>query len=85
MAVFLEERVDARNASVPTVLQILERQTSILRESLLPLERVLGPHSQRVDELALPRHDVPATIIVEQNSIQELRYTSSYLYKLGMS
>lgn len=58
--VLLEQRVDARDAAIPTVLEVLERQPPVLRVRLLPLERVLGPHALRVDELALPRQHVPA-------------------------
>ena len=51
----LEERVDTRNTAVPRVLQVLEREAAVLLVRLLTLERVLGPHALRVDELALPR------------------------------
>ena len=60
--VLLEERVDARDAAVPRVLEVLERQAPVLRVGLLPLERVLGPDALRVDELALPRLDVPVEV-----------------------
>eukprot|EP00964_Phaeocystis_antarctica_P078146 scaffold48598_cov65-Phaeocystis_antarctica.AAC.1 len=60
--VLLEEGVDARDAAVPAVLEVLERQPPVLRVGLLPLERVLGPDALRVDELALPRLDVPEEV-----------------------
>ena len=58
--VLLEERVDAGDAAVPRVLQVLQCEAAVLRHGLLPLEGVLRPHALRVDELRLPRHDVPA-------------------------
>ena len=60
--VFLEERVDARDAPIPRVLQIFEREPSVLRVRLLPLERVLGPHALRVHKLGLPRRHVPVEV-----------------------
>mmetsp|Transcript_35305 Transcript_35305/g.88749 ORF Transcript_35305/g.88749 Transcript_35305/m.88749 type:complete len:781 (-) Transcript_35305:276-2618(-) len=56
--VLLEQRVDARDAAVPRVLQILQRETAVLRVGLLALQRVLLPHALRVNELHLPRQDV---------------------------
>mmetsp|Transcript_13659 Transcript_13659/g.18093 ORF Transcript_13659/g.18093 Transcript_13659/m.18093 type:complete len:330 (-) Transcript_13659:4853-5842(-) len=56
--VFLEQRVDPRNTPVPRVLEILEGEPPVLRVRLLPLERVFGPDSLGVDELAFPRLDV---------------------------
>mmetsp|Transcript_51851 Transcript_51851/g.121766 ORF Transcript_51851/g.121766 Transcript_51851/m.121766 type:complete len:1251 (+) Transcript_51851:175-3927(+) len=62
VAVLLEQRVDARDAPVPRVLQILERQPAVLCVRLLPLQRILGPHALRVEELALPRLDVAVQV-----------------------
>jgi hypothetical protein len=44
VSVLLEQRVDTRDTAVPRVLEILERQPTVLRLRLLTLERVLGPH-----------------------------------------
>ena len=41
MPVFLEERVDARDAPVPGVLEVLQRQAAVLGVGLLALEPVL--------------------------------------------
>ena len=54
VAVLLEERVDAGDAAVPRVLQVLQRQPPVLAARLLLLQRVLGPYALRVDELGLP-------------------------------
>ena len=58
VSVLLEQRVDARDAPVPGVLQVLQRQPAVLRLRLLPLQRVLGPDPLRVGELRLPGLDV---------------------------
>ena len=60
--IFLKQRVDARNAAVPRIFQIFQRQPAILRVGLLALERVLGPDALRVDELALPGLHVPTRV-----------------------
>mmetsp|Transcript_62206 Transcript_62206/g.196851 ORF Transcript_62206/g.196851 Transcript_62206/m.196851 type:complete len:1067 (-) Transcript_62206:4174-7374(-) len=62
VAVLLEQRVNARDAPVPAVLEVLEREAPVLRLRLLPLERVLRPHALAVDELALPRLDVAVQV-----------------------
>ena len=54
MSIFLEQRVDAGDAPVPGVLEVLQRQAAVLGVGLLALQRVLGPHSLGIDELALP-------------------------------
>jgi hypothetical protein len=54
VSVLLEERVDARDSSIPRVLEILERETTVLRVGLLALEGVLGPDTGGVEELCLP-------------------------------
>lgn len=54
----MEESVYSRNATVPAVLEVLESESLVLGVGLLSLERVLGPDALRVDELALPRHNV---------------------------
>jgi len=60
--IFLKERVDARNTSVPRVFEICQRQSSVLRDCLLPLECIFGPNSLRVDKLTLPSLDIPVQI-----------------------
>ena len=60
--VLLEQRVDPRNAPVPRILQVLQRQPPVLGIRLLPLQRVLCPDALRVDEIGLPRLDVPVQI-----------------------
>mmetsp|Transcript_3442 Transcript_3442/g.12110 ORF Transcript_3442/g.12110 Transcript_3442/m.12110 type:complete len:287 (+) Transcript_3442:2278-3138(+) len=62
VAVLAEERVDARNAAVPRVLQVLQREPAVLLVRLLPLEHVLGPHALGVDELLLPGEDVAVEV-----------------------
>eukprot|EP00967_Tisochrysis_lutea_P025531 scaffold29471_cov28-Tisochrysis_lutea.AAC.5 len=58
MAVLLKERVDTRDATIPRVLEVLEREPSVLSVSFLTLERILGPHALRVHELRFPRLDI---------------------------
>ncbi len=60
MAVLLEQSVDARDAAVPGVLQVLQRQPAVLGIGLLPLQTVLRPHTLAVNELTFPWLDVPA-------------------------
>mmetsp|Transcript_94895 Transcript_94895/g.290283 ORF Transcript_94895/g.290283 Transcript_94895/m.290283 type:complete len:372 (+) Transcript_94895:2060-3175(+) len=62
VAVLLEEGVDARDAPVPRVLKVLQGQAPVLGVRLLPLQRVLRPDALAVDELGLPRLDVPVQI-----------------------
>ena len=62
MSIFLEQRVDAGDAPVPGVLEVLERQSSILGVGLLALQRVLGPHSLTIHKFALPRLHVSKKI-----------------------
>mmetsp|Transcript_15271 Transcript_15271/g.46146 ORF Transcript_15271/g.46146 Transcript_15271/m.46146 type:complete len:374 (-) Transcript_15271:3477-4598(-) len=62
MPVFLEQGVDAGDASVPGVLQVLQRQPPRLRLRLLPLQGVLRPHPLAVQELRLPRLDVAVQV-----------------------
>ena len=62
VAILLEEGVDARDSAIPRILEVLERQTAVLRRRLLTLERVLGPDALRVDELGLPRLDVAVQV-----------------------
>lgn len=61
MPVLLEQGVDPWDAAVPRVLQVLQRQTPVLGIGLLTLQPVLRPHSLAVDELTLPRLDVPGS------------------------
>ena len=56
--VFLEQSVDTWKTTVPTILEILKCQSSVLLVRLLSLLRVLGPHSLRIDELSFPRDDI---------------------------
>mmetsp|Transcript_67280 Transcript_67280/g.140139 ORF Transcript_67280/g.140139 Transcript_67280/m.140139 type:complete len:747 (+) Transcript_67280:1153-3393(+) len=60
--ILLEQRVDPWNPTIPRILQILERQPSVLRVCLLPLQRILRPHTLRVEKLALPRLDVAVEV-----------------------
>ena len=62
MTVLLEQRVDTRNATVPAVFEILERETSILSVCLLPLHGIFRPHTSRVQELGLPRLEVAVQV-----------------------
>mmetsp|Transcript_33774 Transcript_33774/g.44564 ORF Transcript_33774/g.44564 Transcript_33774/m.44564 type:complete len:256 (-) Transcript_33774:445-1212(-) len=57
-AIFLEERVDARHSAIPRVLQVVQRQSTVLRLRLFPFECVLGPDALAVHVLRLPRLDV---------------------------
>lgn len=52
--VLLEQCIYTRNTTIPRVLQILKRQSSVLGCSLLPLQPILCPHSLAVNELTLP-------------------------------
>ena len=60
--VLLEQGVDAGDAAVPRIFEIFERQPPVLRLSLLPFQRVLGPYPLRVVELSLPGLDVPVEV-----------------------
>mmetsp|Transcript_889 Transcript_889/g.2133 ORF Transcript_889/g.2133 Transcript_889/m.2133 type:complete len:481 (-) Transcript_889:3567-5009(-) len=60
--VLLEERVDAWNATVPRVLQVLKGEAPVLGVGLLTLQRVLGPDALAVDELRLPGLDVSVEV-----------------------
>mmetsp|Transcript_97181 Transcript_97181/g.274888 ORF Transcript_97181/g.274888 Transcript_97181/m.274888 type:complete len:549 (-) Transcript_97181:3378-5024(-) len=60
--VLLEEGVDARDPTVPGILQVLQGQAPVLRIRLLTLQGILGPHTLAVDELGLPRLDVPVQV-----------------------
>mmetsp|Transcript_3094 Transcript_3094/g.10260 ORF Transcript_3094/g.10260 Transcript_3094/m.10260 type:complete len:228 (-) Transcript_3094:3866-4549(-) len=62
VTIFLEQRVDPRNPAVPRVLEILQRESPVLRLRLLPLQRVFRPHALRVVELRLPRLNVPIQV-----------------------
>lgn len=58
VSVLLEERVDSGDSSIPRVLEILEREPSVLSGGLLPLHRVLAPDPSRVLEFRLPGLEV---------------------------
>mmetsp|Transcript_9904 Transcript_9904/g.16651 ORF Transcript_9904/g.16651 Transcript_9904/m.16651 type:complete len:467 (+) Transcript_9904:1679-3079(+) len=78
-SVLLEEGVDAGDAAVPRVVQVLERQPPILGLCLLTLERVLRPHALRVHELRLPRLDVAVEVgdqlvLLVRHARAEVRY-----------
>mmetsp|Transcript_8730 Transcript_8730/g.18587 ORF Transcript_8730/g.18587 Transcript_8730/m.18587 type:complete len:747 (-) Transcript_8730:2392-4632(-) len=60
--VLLEQRVDARDAAVPAVVQVIQRQPPVLRLGLLLLQRILTPHALAVNELTLPGLDVPVQV-----------------------
>ncbi|CAN8015573.1 unnamed protein product, partial [Ixodes persulcatus] len=60
--VLLEQRVDARDAPVPAVLQVFQDSPPVLGKGLLPLEGVLCPDPLGVDELALPGLDVAVQV-----------------------
>jgi len=54
MSVLLKQRIDTRNAPVPTVLQILQCESPVLCIGLLSLQCILSPHTLWVYELRLP-------------------------------
>ncbi len=60
--ILLKQGVDARDAAVPRVFKVLERETPVLRVGLLAFERILGPDALRVEELALPGLDVAVEV-----------------------
>mmetsp|Transcript_59082 Transcript_59082/g.126986 ORF Transcript_59082/g.126986 Transcript_59082/m.126986 type:complete len:443 (-) Transcript_59082:1525-2853(-) len=62
VAVLLEERVDAWDTTIPSILQILQREAPVLGVCLLALQGVLRPDALAVDELSLPGLDVPVKI-----------------------
>mmetsp|Transcript_139393 Transcript_139393/g.242389 ORF Transcript_139393/g.242389 Transcript_139393/m.242389 type:complete len:312 (+) Transcript_139393:3827-4762(+) len=62
VAVLLEQGVDPRDPAVPGVLQVLQREAAVLLVGFLALQRILGPHPLGVDELGLPRLDVPVQV-----------------------
>lgn len=62
MPILLEERIDTWNASVPTVLQILQCESSVLRIGFLSFQSILSPHTLRIYELWLPRLDVSVQV-----------------------
>jgi len=59
VTILLEECVDTRNTTIPAVFQIFQSEPTVLGIRLLTLQRILGPHALRVDELTLPRLYVP--------------------------
>ena len=101
VSILLKKRIDARNAAIPTVFQILESQTPfnksiisppksllsspkpILRVRFLSFQRVLGPHSLRINKLAFPRLKIPKTYTVT-NEANTINYSTD-LYKLGIN
>ena len=60
--VLLEEGVDARDAAVPRVLEVLQGEAAVLGLRLLTLEGILSPDALRVDKLALPGLDVAVEV-----------------------
>mmetsp|Transcript_42650 Transcript_42650/g.166468 ORF Transcript_42650/g.166468 Transcript_42650/m.166468 type:complete len:261 (+) Transcript_42650:2330-3112(+) len=62
VSILLEQRVDSRNSTIPTIFQILKRQTTILGHSFLSLERIFGPHSLGVHKLTFPRLNVAVQV-----------------------
>lgn len=44
-SVFLEKRVDARDATVPAVFKVIERQPTILCRCFFTLQSILSPDS----------------------------------------
>ena len=61
-AILLEQGVNSGQTTVPRVLQILQGQSSTLLVGFQALLRVLRPHALRVDELRLPRDDIPEDV-----------------------
>jgi hypothetical protein len=62
VTILLKESVDPRNSAVPTVLEIFERQTTILSVGFLPLHAIFRPHPGRILELALPWLDIAVQV-----------------------
>mmetsp|Transcript_6268 Transcript_6268/g.11473 ORF Transcript_6268/g.11473 Transcript_6268/m.11473 type:complete len:253 (+) Transcript_6268:2354-3112(+) len=60
--VLLEERIDTRDTTIPSILQVLQGEASVLRRGLLPLQGVLGPDALRVNELSLPCLHIPVKV-----------------------
>lgn len=54
VSVLLEQCVDARNATVPTIVQVLQRKSPVLCIGLLSLKRIFGPHALRVHKFRFP-------------------------------
>lgn len=55
MSILLEQGVDSRNTSIPTILQIFQSESTIGSGSFLSLHGVFRPYSSRIQELGLPR------------------------------
>ena len=75
VSVLLEEGVDSRNTSIPTVLQIFQSKSSVGSGSFLSLHGVFRPYPSRVQELGLPRLHV--TIQVWDELILFMGHTRS--------
>lgn len=61
-SILLEESVDSRYTVVPTVLEVIKSQSSVLGLGFSSLQSILRPHSLGVLELTLPGVDVPVQI-----------------------
>mmetsp|Transcript_8069 Transcript_8069/g.26443 ORF Transcript_8069/g.26443 Transcript_8069/m.26443 type:complete len:279 (-) Transcript_8069:3543-4379(-) len=86
--VLLEERVYPRDAAVPRVLQVLQRQPAVLRVGLLALQGVLRPDALRVDELALPRLHVAEEVwddlvLLVRHAAAEVRHARVRLLRVA--
>lgn len=60
--IFLEQSIDARNTTVPAILEVIQGQPVILSQGLFSLKCVLGPYSLRVDEFRFPALDIPVQV-----------------------
>ena len=64
MTILLQKGFDAGNATIPTILQIFQRQATILSIRLLALHKVLQTNMRRIEELGLPRPQVAIQLYI---------------------
>mmetsp|Transcript_39335 Transcript_39335/g.83813 ORF Transcript_39335/g.83813 Transcript_39335/m.83813 type:complete len:1257 (-) Transcript_39335:3240-7010(-) len=83
VSILLEQSIDSRDSTIPGILQILQSQAPVLGVGLLPLQRILGPDSLRVDELGLPGLDV--AVQIGNQLVLFVRQTTAVVGDAGLS
>ncbi len=73
--IFLEQRVDSRNTTIPAVFEVFQGQTTVLRIGFLSLHGVLRPNTSRVEEFHLPRLQV--SVQIRNELVLLMRHPSS--------
>ena len=76
-SILLEQCIDTRYTMIPTILQIIQCQSTILSLSLSSFQSILSPNTLRIFELTLPCMNVP--IQVRNQLIFFMTHTSSIM------